>query len=598
MLRRTLRWGPVLVVLLYLAGCATYGEGMDETIQQVEQGKYQQASQSLEENLDSSGDDELLYHLELGSIKHLSGDFQASNKHLEEAHNLADSLRSKQAGDYLAAAMTNPRKMAYMGNDVERVYINYSKSLNYLMLAQQAGDADARSDFLEKAKVELRRLDNTLSSISFEKGNYKSVKDKEEKTFAKLMDLFQKFQGNWLDQDWLVFRDDAYVRYLAGALYEKSGDLDDARIAYQKAAELYEQGYTKQYYLQGGMAERAWFDTIRMMRSSGAWEGEWQRFAADKLSQEWRDKLEDYGPDSAQLLVVQHLGMVPQRKEMNLHMTALPGQQALRLKPRLGGTSQEQADKLGWFFLLYGDKGVMNMLTSFSDGGLQGVAESFSSKTVTLGPAWELAEQLRVPQAIGNSGIRVTVPYYSPLRTACNGSHLEVNGKRVGTFRQAENIYQLFLQNQLLNASSDLQAAMARATLKNVVGAEAGAALGGFWGRLGGKVLASGTSAAETRNWLTLPYEVRLVRVPLEPGSHIVSITTLTESGNRIAHRQHNVEVEAGDIRVLVERTMDPTQQRPDRKAGVKPATAQQRSQQARHTTTGSYSNLARVHEQ
>lgn len=572
MLQSRLRWGVVLVALLYLAGCATYGEGVDKALLQVEQGEYQKANQSLEKNLDSSGDDELLYHLEIGSVEHLAGNFQASNTHLEKAHSLADSLRSKQASDYLAAAMANPREMAYMGNDVERVYINYYKSLNYLMLAQQAGDADARDDFMEKAQIELRRLDNTLSSISFEKGNYKEVADKEQKTFTKLLDLFKKFQGNWLDEDWLVFREDAYVRYLAGALYEKNGDLDDARIAYQRAAELYEQGYTKQYQLQGGMAERAWFDAIRMMRQSGDWEGEWQRFAADKLAQKWRDRLDDYGPDTAQLLVVQHLGMMPQRKEMNLHLTAQPAQQALTLKPVIGGSPQEKQDKRSWFFLLYADKGVMNMLTSFRDGGLQGVADSFSSKTISLGPAWQLVEELRISQAIGSTGIRVTVPYYSPLRTACNGSYLEVNGKRQGEFQQAENMYQLFLQNQLLNAGADLQSAMARATLKNVVGAEAGAAIGGFWGRLGGKLLASGTSAAETRNWLTLPYQMRVIRVPVEPGKHTIGITTVTQSGNRIAHRQRSIEVEKGDIQVLVERTMDPTQQRPNRKAGIKTA--------------------------
>ncbi|MFB6259448.1 MAG: hypothetical protein ABEJ96_04040, partial [Thiohalorhabdaceae bacterium] len=109
------------------------------------------------------------------------------------------------------------------------------------------------------------------------------TKKEEEKTFAKLLDIFQKFQGNWLDEEWLVFREDAYARYLAGVLYEKSGDLDDARIAYRKAAELYEAGYSEQYHLDENMAQQAWLDTVRIMRKAGGYESESQRLIDQKL---------------------------------------------------------------------------------------------------------------------------------------------------------------------------------------------------------------------------------------------------------------------------------------------------------------------------
>ena len=584
MFQRALRFGVALTSLLYLAGCATYGEGMNKTLQQVEKGSYQKANKSLESTLNPKGDDGLLYHLEFGTIHHLAGNYKKSNRHLEKAHSLADELRSKQASDYLAAAMVNPRETTYMGSDVERVYINYYKSLNYLMMAQLAEEEQVRDKHMESARVEIRRLDNTLSSMSFEKGNYKEVKDKEKETFAKLMDLFKKFQGNWLDEDWLVYREDAYARYMAGVLYEKSGDFDDARIAYQKAAELYGEGYTKQYDLDSGMAERAWFDTIRMMRRGGGWEGEWQRFAEDHLSQQWRDRLDSYGDSGAQLMVVQHMGMIPQRKEMNLHLTANAETQSLELRPVLGGTEQQKEDQMSWFFLLYGDKGVMSMLDGFQENGLAGVHDSVTSKTVSLGPAWTIAENLRIPQAIGNEGIRVTVPYYSPLRTAANGSRLKVNGERVTEFKQAESLYQLVLQEQLLNAGSDLNGAMARATFKNTVAAEAGGALGGGMGRLLAKLVASGSSAAETRNWLTLPYGIRVARVSVEPGEHTVDITSLTNNGNQLAHKQRTVEVDKGEIKVVVERTMDPSQQRPHRE-GQEMKTASQESAPAQAMT-------------
>jgi hypothetical protein len=541
--------------LLYLSGCATYGDGLNQTLQQVETGQYEQASQTLDKALEPEGDDKLLYHLELGTIQHLAGNYEASNAELEKAHEHADTMNTDSAGDYLAAAMANPRHTTYRGNDVERVYINYYKALNYLMLAQSAQSGDERSGYLESAQVEIRRLDNTLSSISFEEGNYEQVKEEEEKTFAKLMDLFSKFRGNWLDEDWLVFREDAYARYLAGVMYEKAGNFDDARISYQKAAETYESGYDEQYELGGDMIQRAWFDTIRMMRRGGGWEGEWQRFAEDKLSEGWRERLHNQDPEAAQLVVIQHLGMVPQRREMNLHLTANPDERALMLEPVLTGTEQEKRDQRSWFFLLYGDKGVMDMLDGFQDGGLYGVAETVSRKTVTLGPAWDVATELRIPQAIGSSGIRVTVPYYAPLRERAGVSRLAVNGEVVNEFRRAESMYQLFLQNQLLNAGSDLNSAMARATLKNVLAFEAGNAAGGGLGAFVGKLAASGTSAAETRNWLTLPYGIRVARVALEPGTHEVAINTAFGSGGA-TRNHHQVEIEPGEVRVLTERTI------------------------------------------
>jgi hypothetical protein len=567
------------VALVLVAGCATYGEGIDKALNQVEQGQYQQADKSVENSLDPAGDDRLLYHLERGTIQHLAGNYRSSNDHLEKAHALADTLHSRNAEDSVSAAMVNPRETTYRGADFERVYINYYKALNYLMLAQEDGEGEARAQHLEAARVELRRLDNTLSTIAFDRGNYQDVKDKEEKTFVKLLDLFQKFQGNWLDEEWLVFREDAYARYLAGVLYEKSGQLDDARIAYQKAAELYEQGYTKQYHLNPGMAEQAWFDAIRVMQRAGGYEGEWRRLAEQKLSPAMRAGLDDFGPDKAQLVVVQHLGLIPQRKEMNLRLEALPGERSLRLTPVITGrTSREAADQLTWFFLLYGDKGVLDMLDGFAEGGLGGVARSVTSKTVALGPAWDLAEELRIPQAVGAEGIRVTVPYYSPLRTAVNGSRLMVDGAMHGTFRDAEALSQVAVQEQLLSASGDLYRSLARATLKNVAGAEAGgflsSALGGGeeLGRLAGKLTAAGTSAAETRNWLTLPYRIRLVRVPVEPGTHQVAVTTLTNAGGQMGRSEQTVTLEAGEIRVWRMRTMDPTQHRPGRPAGVKAA--------------------------
>merc|ERR1712000_657599 len=85
-------------------------------------------------------------------------------------------------------------------------------------------------------------------------------------------------------------------------------------------------------------------------------------------------------------------------------------------------------------------------------------------------------------------------------------------------------------QEQLVNAGEDIRAALARAAFKALTAQTATNALTGNSGNgssgdggqallsFAGKLLMQLTDAAETRNWLLLPNEIRLRRVALEPG--------------------------------------------------------------------------------
>ncbi|MGM0419192.1 MAG: hypothetical protein ACQEQS_10755, partial [Thermodesulfobacteriota bacterium] len=248
-----------------VSGCATYGQGVKKSIDNIKKGEYQVAEQEMKKALKPDGDDRLLYYLELGSLKRLSGEYSESNFKFETAEKIAEDLYTKRAGDVLSSMLLNPRQSAYPGNDFEKIYINYFKALNYIDMAKVKQD---KASF-EDAVVELRRLDYKLKSYEVEKGNYKEVEDKKKQTFVKLLNIFKKFQGSWIDQDWLKFREDAHARYLSGVIYEMNKDYDNARISYQNAAKLYEQGYVKQYSLDEKITERAWYDAIRMMIKSG-----------------------------------------------------------------------------------------------------------------------------------------------------------------------------------------------------------------------------------------------------------------------------------------------------------------------------------------
>lgn len=547
------RWAAVALLAGVASGCATYGEGVQKALDKTEKGQYEQAEKFLEEELSPEGDDRLLYYTETAALRHLTGDFQESNKRLDEAERIAEDLYTKRMDELLSSLMSNPRNSDYAGTDYEKVYINYYKALNYLFQAQQAESEADRRDHLESARVEARKVTIQLDAYAAEKGDYKEVKDKEQQTFQKLLDIFQKFQGNWLDADWLVFRDDAYARYLTGLLYEMRGEWDDARIAYETAAKMYAEGYNKQYKLDAGMGEQAWIDAVRMMEASGGYGTEIDRLMRTQFSDGMKRRLEAQQSKDAQLVVIQHVGLMPARDEMSLHLTMNPDNRQLRLDPVLSGSEEERQDKMSWFFLLYADKGVMSLVDGYAEGGLAGVADKLTSKTITLGPAWQLAKSIRLPQAIGGTGLRVTVPYYRPFDKPFQGSRVRVDGEEHAMLR-SENLYRVALQEQLRNAGSDLNGALARASLKNILAGEVGQALGGGLGRLAGKVTATASSAAETRNWLTLPYEVRVRRIPVEPGEHEVTLTTTRRDGTVVRER-HTVELDSGETHVLRERT-------------------------------------------
>ena len=244
---RSLQGIALLLLTVYLSGCATYGHDVRKGLNLAQQGQYPQAVTALEKSLDPKGDDRLLYYTELGVVYHLAGDYQKSNQLLETAERIAEDLYTKRVSDMLTSAMTNPRQGVYRAADFERVFINYYKALNYFMIASNSTDRASKNKALDGARVESRRMDMVLANIELENGSYEEQADKEKSMFSKLMRIFSALSGEIIDKNKIVYRNDAFGHYLAGVIYEQHREYDDARVAYQKAASLYEGGYQEQY---------------------------------------------------------------------------------------------------------------------------------------------------------------------------------------------------------------------------------------------------------------------------------------------------------------------------------------------------------------
>ncbi|WP_173045539.1 COG3014 family protein [Nitrospira sp. KM1] len=141
----------------------------------------------------------VLYGMDRGMTLQLAGDFQQSNQMLEQAEDEIDRLYTRKVRTETLAFMTNDTSLPYEGDPYEQVLINVLRGINYAMLGQW-----------EDALVEARKIDRRLNLLS------DRIKDKE------------------------AYREDASARYVAGILYESTGDINNAFISYRKAYEIFD----------------------------------------------------------------------------------------------------------------------------------------------------------------------------------------------------------------------------------------------------------------------------------------------------------------------------------------------------------------------
>lgn len=544
----------MLLLILALTGCSTYGDNVQGMLQDVRKGDYAGADKKVSDSLTPSGSDRLLHFLERGMIAHLDGRYQDSNRLLEQAYRISESLYRTSAEDWLATAMTHPGNASYKGQLYERVYLHYVKMLNYLMLAQQEA-GKRQNSLLDSARVENRRIQILLDENVFKVGDYRRAKSEQEKLFSQFARVFRMINGDPVDPEKLRFRDQAFAHYVMGALYEQYGELDNARISYERSATLYEEGYQNQYDLDPAMATKAWQAAVRVMQRAGGYRSRWRQLVQEK------NLNADTGPAEGQgeLLVLQHVDLSPQRKVLNMHLMINPDSRQLVVRPVPVGNQREQREQAAWFYLLYADKGLYNIIRDFSDGSIlntEGVL--FNSRATTLQPVWSLVQDSGLDQVLGNGGVRVAVPYYPIPYAPLKSAGLEVDGKQHPMLK-ADSVAMLGLLQQVIAAQSELNSAMARETLRNLVTQQVTQEMGAL-GILGGKLLTASTTNADTRSWLSLPHHIRMQRLTLPAGEHDLTLTSIAANGKPV-RQQQKVTLAPGELKIITLRTFVPRKQ-------------------------------------
>src|SRR5690606_19366741 len=142
-----------------------------------------------------------------GRAAHLAGMYEESNRLLNEADQIAEDPY-KSIGEKLKGTVLNPMKQTYTGEPFERFMLHYYKALNYFYLGN-----------IEEAVVEAIRI--TLATY-----DQQDITKDNDNRYSK----------------------DAFSHILQGLIYEKSGDINNAFIAYRNAAETYLNAPGKKWY--------------------------------------------------------------------------------------------------------------------------------------------------------------------------------------------------------------------------------------------------------------------------------------------------------------------------------------------------------------
>jgi hypothetical protein len=199
-------WCRAMALSLFLASCGPSTEFYKGVEANVAGGNYIAALQEVQANEKAYGDKaSVLFKLDMGLLYHYAGQSDSSTRWLTAAETQIEDLYTKSISLAAVSMLLNDNVLPYDGEDFEKVLVNVFLALNY---AEQ-GEED-------EALVEARKVD------------------------LKLREFSRAYEGK------NRYREDAFIRYVMGVLYESRGEINDAFISYRNAYDTYKT-YAKEY---------------------------------------------------------------------------------------------------------------------------------------------------------------------------------------------------------------------------------------------------------------------------------------------------------------------------------------------------------------
>lgn len=191
---------------LFLAACVTPEALLRGIDRSLAEGNHLEAIQTIQGSKELYGEkNTVLYLLDLGLVFHYAGEPDSSIFYLLQAERAIEELYTKSISQQVLSFVLYDNILPYEGEDHEKVLINLFLALNF-----------AKIGMIDDALVEARKAD------------------------VKLREYSRRYEET------NTYKEDAFIRYMTGALYETAGDINDAFIAYRNAFAAYQQ-YEQHY---------------------------------------------------------------------------------------------------------------------------------------------------------------------------------------------------------------------------------------------------------------------------------------------------------------------------------------------------------------
>ncbi len=318
-------------------------------------------------------------------------------------------------------------------------------------------------------------------------------------------------------QDKDSYQEDPFAQYLVGLLYDITGDLNNAYVGYRKAEQIYEQG---QAWTRVALPDVLKGDLIRTANRLGLHED------VSRYQKKYPNAAATSIPASqgnlAQLIVLTYHGKGPIKEDLFIDVpVSLDALQLVALaKPGFRGSTRRTR---GGEVFLYGLHGRI---------------------------------------------ARIALPRFSLNTTPWVQSRVQLSSRENTIVVPSQRMYDInAVAEKTLADDYDglVLRAVARTAMKMAAaeGIRIGArAAGGRKNRdwigplVGGlaRVIALATEEADIRSWRTLPGEIQMARIWVEPGTYSVSPSSrgLPASGEEMA-QEHSLYLEKGETRFLLQ---------------------------------------------
>ncbi len=266
------RWSPVLLVLFSVTAVSACAHELPyaRIDRALQDGNPAEGVAILETAQDIYGSKSTaLYLMDKGMVQYLAGRYTDSIQSLSAAEALTEDLYTLRIHTEVEAFLTSDNALPYEGEEFEKVLLNVFMAIDYVHLGQW-----------NDALVEARKVDHKLTVLA-------------DRNRARM-----------------TYNKDALARYLSGILYEATGDLSNAFVAYRLALEAFEY-YRKSYGT--AVPDLVRQDLLRMSAALGL-NQEHQEYRQAFPGIMWQT--ESASQSNGELVFITHAGLAPLKRDL------------------------------------------------------------------------------------------------------------------------------------------------------------------------------------------------------------------------------------------------------------------------------------------